>query len=257
MKKFCISLSLVLLSIFLCLSHSSHSAPSVLCSAISWGLTHRGGGSVPQIPNGASELLSSNNGIYVGDTSKNKIYLTFDLGFEAGFTGQVLDELAQHDIKAIFFVCGNYLKESELIKRMIDEGHSIGNHTDKHLDLPKQDIENIKKDIINLDTKIQQKFPTENIKTTHFRPPFGRFCKNTLEQANSLGLKTVLWSNAIADWGKEPIDPTNCSDKLVKRLHNGCIVLLHITNSGTPKMLRQFILKALQAGFEFGNGNEL
>ena len=256
MKRFFIST--VLVALVLVVNFASNALAFLnATSTISWGLTHRGNASIPEIPNGAAELLKDNNGIFVGDKSQNRVYLTFDLGFEAGFTGQVLDELKQHDIKAIFFVCGNYLKENEIINRMLDDGHCIGNHTDRHLDLPKKDEETIKKDIQDLDVKFSLQYPTANFKFKYFRPPFGKFCANTLSQANQLGLKTVLWSNAIADWGKSPIDASKYSDKLVSRLHNGSIILLHITNSGTPKMLSQLIAKAVAAGYQFGDATTL
>lgn len=240
---------------------------SVVCSVsnetntpnkvINWGLTHRGNNSTPDIPSGAGELLNQTNGIYLGDTSEKKIYLTFDLGYEAGYTNDVLDELAKHSIKAIFFVCGNYIKETPIVSRILNEGHTIGNHTDKHLDLSKKDEQTIKKDISDFDTKFSEAYPSYNFKSKYFRPPFGRISTTSMKVSGEYGLKTVLWSNAIADWDKKPIDPIKCSDKLTQRLHNGSIILLHITNSGTPKMLSQFIPKAIEAGYEFGDATQL
>ncbi|MDR3021444.1 MAG: polysaccharide deacetylase family protein [Clostridiales bacterium] len=221
---------------------------------ISWGLTHQKKGWTPQVPDFAQGMLEDNNGIFLGDKQKNIVYLTFDLGYEAGYTMQVLDILAKHKIKAIFFLCGNYLKEDKIIDKMIADGHIIGNHTDNHLDLPKQSDQDLKKDIEDFSQKFNEKF-THSIK--HFRPPHGRFDERVLKCAHQNGLKTVLWSNAIADWSKKPIDPSKCSDKLLGRLHSGSIILLHITNAGTPKMLELLIPQIVSNGFEIGDATQL
>ncbi|MDR1138530.1 MAG: polysaccharide deacetylase family protein [Clostridiales bacterium] len=226
-------------------------------SAISWGLSHRSKGMSPDIPDGAATLLSKYNGIYLGDTTDCKIYLTFDLGYEAGYTSQVLDVLRDNNIHAIFFLCGNYLKESQLIERMLQEGHTIGNHTDRHKDLSKVDVDVVKQDIQDFGTKYTQQYGHHNVSLRYFRPPFGKFGQQTLQQAVNANLKTVLWSNAIADWSKSPIDPVAASNKLISRLHKGCIILLHITNSGTSTMLRQFVQKAVEIGYQFGDATQL
>ncbi len=209
---------------------------------ISWGLSHKGGELPPDIPAGAAEMLEQNNGIYLGDTTGKKVYFTFDLGYEAGYTAEVLDILKKYNIKATFFLCGNYLKEMDLVQRMTDEGHSLGNHTNHHKDLPKLSEQEITKDITDL--KIQSKY---------FRPPQGRFDKRTLEIANSLGLKTVLWSNAIQDWGKSPIDAKASANKVIGRIHPGSIMLFHISNPGMPKMLDMLIPMINDKGYEISS----
>jgi peptidoglycan-N-acetylmuramic acid deacetylase len=95
---------------------------------VDWGLSHHGNDLPPTAPAEGAKLLDEYNGIHRVKTDEKKIYLTFDLGYEAGHTAQILDILKQHNYKAIFFLCGNYLQESELINRMIAEGHTIGNH---------------------------------------------------------------------------------------------------------------------------------
>ena len=115
--------------------------------AVSWGLKPNTQEKTPVPPADGVKLLTEHGGLFVGDTAQKKVYFTFDLGYEAGYTAEVLDILKENGIKGVFFLCGNYLKETELVKRMISEGHSIGNHTDRHKDLPKLSDEGIKKDI--------------------------------------------------------------------------------------------------------------
>ena len=99
---------------------------------VNWGLTHHGNETTPTVSALGAKLLQEYDGMYVGDTSQKQVYFTFDLGYEAGYTADVLDLLKEYQIKGLFFLCGNYLKETDLIERMQNEGHQIGNHTNKH-----------------------------------------------------------------------------------------------------------------------------
>lgn len=210
---------------------------------VSWGLSHHGNETTPSVSEYGAELLAKYDGLYVGDTSQREVYFTFDLGYEAGYTAEVLDILKEHGIKATFFVCGNYLRETELLQRMQEEGHQIGNHTDKHRDLPKLDEAGIRKDLTDLALPQATQF---------FRPPQGRFDEKTLRVAKELGLRAVLWSVAIVDWGKEPIDVRASADKVISRIHPGAIMLFHITNAGTPEMLKLLIPELTAKGYTFG-----
>ncbi|MCL2483810.1 MAG: polysaccharide deacetylase family protein [Firmicutes bacterium] len=223
-------------------------------ASINWGLSHNKNNLPPSPPTRAARLLKEHNGLFVGDTSKKEIFLTFDLGYEEGYTNEVLDILKTNNIKAIFFLCGNYLKEEELVNRMLSEGHIIGNHTNKHLSLPKYSDERIRQDIVEFDQMYKSKYKGE---LKHFRPPSGKICERTLRIANEENLKTIMWSNAIVDWHKKPIDPIKSSNKLASRLHNGSIVLLHIANSGMPKTLELFIDIAKKEGYVFGDATLL
>lgn len=224
---------------------------------INWGLKPNENGQTPTPPAGSVELLEKHNGIFVGDTTKNEIFLTFDLGYEAGYTAEVLDILKKNNIKAIFFLCSNYLKEVELVNRMIDEGHIIGNHTDRHLDLPTLSDDGIKRDIVDFTTKFNEKYGDKNHTIKHFRPPKGRVSTRVLELTAEQGLKTVMWSSAIVDWNKSPIDAKASADKITRRIHPGAIVLLHIANSGMPKMLDLLIPQLTEKGYTFGDATQL
>ena len=211
---------------------------------VSWGLVHRGNETTPEVGALAQQLLEKYNGMYVGDTNQKQVYLTFDLGYEAGYTAEVLDLLKEYQVKGLFFLCGNYLKENELIARMQNEGHQIGNHTNKHRDLPTLSEDEIRKDITDLQLPVTAKF---------FRPPEGRFDDKTLRVAKEQGLRAVLWSIAIQDWQREPkLDVMACTNKILERIHPGAIMLFHITNPGTPEMLRMLIPTLQAKGYTFG-----
>ncbi len=211
---------------------------------VSWGLTYHKNETTPGVSALGAELLKKYDGMYVGDTTQKQVYLTFDLGYEAGYTAEVLDILKENQIKGLFFLCGNYLKEADLIARMQNEGHQIGNHTNKHRDLPTLSENEIRKDIADLQLPTTAKF---------FRPPEGRFDEKTLRVAHDLGLRAVLWSIAIVDWQKSPkLDVTACSNKILERVHPGAIMLFHIANPGTPEMIRTLIPALQQQGYSFG-----
>ena len=223
---------------------------------IDWGLSPNEEQRTPGIPDFAGTILEDNNGIFVGDTTQKQVYLTFDLGYEAGYTAKVLDILKAHNIKALFFLCGHYLTETVLVERMISEGHTIGNHTNKHKDLPKLSDEEIRTDIVQFEEIYNNKFAHGN-ELKHFRPPSGRISQRVLKIANEEGLKTLMWSSAIVDWGKKEIDARKSADKLLKRTHPGNIILLHIANAGTPKMLEMLITGLTEKGYSIGDAGGL
>ena len=210
---------------------------------VNWGLSNYGNEITPTVDSYGAELLQKYDGLYVGDTSQKHVYFTFDLGYEAGYTAEVLDILREYQIKGLFFLCGNYLQQTDLIARMQNEGHMLGNHTDRHRDLPTLGEDAIRQDLTGL------QLPTT---TQFFRPPQGRFDEKTLRVAQSLGLRAVLWSLAIVDWGKQPIDAQASADKVLSRIHPGAIMLFHITNAGTPEMLKLLIPQLRAKGYTFG-----
>ena len=227
-----------------------------MSKGIAWGLTPNTKEMTPGIPRGAQALLDAHNGIFVGDTSKKEVYLTFDLGYEAGHTAGVLDVLKENSIKAIFFLCGNYLKETELVTRMMAEGHIIGNHTDKHKDLPTLSEEAIRKDIDDFTIKFKDAYP-DAPPLKHFRPGKGRFDERTLRVANEQNLKTVMWSSAIVDWARTPIPVQPAVDKILSRIHPGAIILFHISNSSMSDIISQLIPMLHEKGYSFGDATIL
>ena len=213
---------------------------SLVSPAINWGLSGYGNEAIPAAPAGASQILSDFGGLYHLDTNEKQVLFTFDLGYEAGYTNEVLDVLKANNIKAIFFLAGNYLKETDLINRITSEGHMIGNHTDRHKDLPTLSDDKIQKDICDFQTKFCEKYPNAQC-PVWFRPPKGRFDEKTLTIAKDCGLRCMMWSIATKDWGKEPINAEKTAQKIADRIHPGAVILSHITNAGTPKMLEVLI----------------
>ena len=222
---------------------------------VNWGLGGFGNDRVPTAPSDGVKLLGQYNGLYHVPTDEKKIFLTFDLGYEAGFTGEILDILKENGLKAVFFLCGNYLQEGDLINRMIDEGHTIGNHTDRHRDLPKLDKAGVVTDIMTLQNDFIAKYPHARA-PKFFRPPQGRIDEKTMQVASENGFRTVMWSLAIKDWSKTPIDHIASADKLAGRLHPGAIILLHITNAGMPKTLRTLLPLVKERGYTIGEPSE-
>jgi len=236
---------------------------SLLCVAlaaitpvVNWGLSPNTKEQVPPAPDGVETLLREYNGLYVSDTQEKKVFFTFDLGYEAGYTNEVLDILKENNIKGIFFLCGHYLTEKELVTRMINEGHQIGNHTDRHKSLPSLSEDGVRTDIMDFQNDFKQQYPNAQ-PPVYFRPPKGSFDEKTLHVANANALRTMLWSIAIVDWGKSPIDAKKNADKIASRVHPGAIILFHITNAGTPKMLEMLIPQIIEKGYQIGSPDEI
>ena len=214
-----------------------------------WGLGFGTEGK-PPTGNASAEELKKYNAYFIGDTTQNTIYLTFDCGYENGNTEPILDALKKHDVKATFFVVGNFLETSpEIVKRMIAEGHTVGNHTYHHLDMSSissmdafkmetQDVENLFEQITG--TPI----------TKFYRPPQGKYNIENLKMAQELGYHTFFWSLAYVDWYQDK-QPTKdeAFGKLLKRIHPGAIVLLHSTSSTNAQILDELLTKWEEMGY--------
>ncbi len=186
---------------------------------------------------------------FIGDGEKT-IYLTFDEGYENGYTATILDTLKEKNVKAVFFVTMDYAKKQpELIKRMIAEGHTVGNHSDKHISYPTADITRCEAETMNLHNYIFENFGYE---MTLFRPPMGEFSERVLAQVQSLGYKTLLWSFAYKDWevDNQP-DEAASLQKINGALHDGALYLLHAVGSTNNNILGDFIDYAHSEGYQF------
>lgn len=197
---------------------------AVPTSVSDWGLSFQTEGQ-PPVGNVPADTLLQWNAYYVGDTSKNTIYLTFDAGYENGCTGAILDALKKHNAPACFFVVGNFIDSApELVQRMVDEGHIVGNHTLHHPDMSSisskdafaAELNGLEEKFTALTGQPMQKF---------YRPPQGKFSEENLKQAQELGYTTVFWSLAYVDWytDNQPTDEQAFA-KLIPRIHNGAIV---------------------------------
>lgn len=222
-----------------------------------WGLSFQTEGQ-PPVGNVSADTLKQWNAYYVGDTSKPKIYITFDAGFENGNTPAILDALKKHNAPACFFLVGNYIDTApDLVKRMVDEGHVVGNHTMHHPDMSKiADQTAFEQELNGLADKFKELTGQELPK--FYRPPQGKFSEENLKQAQALGYTTVFWSLAYVDWytDNQPTDEQAYA-KLLPRIHNGAIVLLHSTSETNARILDELLTKWEGMGYTFGSLNDL
>ena len=228
-----------------------------LLSAENWGL---GFGSEGTQPSGtaSSDKLKEYNAYYVGDAGEKKIYLTFDCGYENGNTSQILDALKKHDAPATFFVVGHFLESApEMVKRMVEEGHTVGNHTYHHYDMSKiSDPAVFQKEMDDVRTLFQETTGTEM--AMYYRPPQGKYSKVNLQMAKDLGYQTFFWSLAYVDWIQDE-QPTKeqAFSKLLSRIHPGAVVLLHSTSSTNAAILDELLTKWEEMGYHFAPLSEL
>lgn len=223
----------------------------------SWGLSFRTEGSPPVGPANAA-TLASYGAAYIGDTTQKKIYLTFDAGYENGCTAKILETLKKHNVKAAFFLVGNYIeKNADLVRQMVKDGHIVGNHTMHHPDMSKiSDFSAFQKELEDLEKLFEQ--TTGEKMQKFYRPPQGIYSQSNLEMAQKLGYKTVFWSLAYVDWNNDK-QPTAeyAFSKLLPRTHNGAVVLLHSTSETNAAILDELLTKWEQQGYTFGTVEEL
>jgi peptidoglycan-N-acetylmuramic acid deacetylase len=218
----------------------------------SWGIARGKNGELPRADPGAPEILSKYNSIYLGDTEKKTIYLTFDEGYENGYTAKILDVLFENKVKAIFFITGPYLdKEDELVRRMLDEGHAVGNHTINHKSLPMLDNKEIEEEVVGLDRRFYQKYGKNMI---FLRPPKGEYSERSLEVTSKLGYVNVFWSFAYDDWAVDRQRGSKYAfEKVTQNLHKGEIMLLHAVSKDNCEALNSIIEHVRSVGYEFGD----
>ena len=217
----------------------------------SWGLSFGPEGAAPQAPAGQSQL-SKFDAAFLGNTNEKVLYLTFDAGYENGCTAEILDVLHKHGVKAAFFLVGNYMeKNADLVRRMVRDGHMVGNHTMHHPDMSKiTDFAAFSKELQDLEALFLEITGQELPK--YYRPPQGIYSEENLKMAQRLGYKTVFWSLAYVDW-KNDAQPTRqqAFDKLLPRTHNGAVVLLHSTSKTNAQILDELLTKWKSMGYRF------
>lgn len=218
----------------------------------SWGLSFRTEGAAP-IGNASAATLKGYDAAYLGDPSEPVIYLTFDAGYENGSTAQILDVLEKHQVSAAFFLVGNYLqRNADLVRRMVAEGHTVGNHTMHHYDMSKlSDKAAFSKELTDLEDLFRQ--VTDQELPKYYRPPQGIYSQDNLAMAQELGYRTVFWSLAYVDWNNDS-QPTRdqAFEKLLPRIHNGAVVLLHSTSRTNAEILDELLTRWEEMGYRFG-----
>ncbi len=223
----------------------------------SWGLSFRESGA-PPIGNAGQDQLKAYDAAYIGDTSEKVLYLTFDAGYENGCTTQILDVLKAHQVPAAFFLVGNYIeKNPDLVRRMVSDGHLVGNHTMHHPDMSAiRDKTAFTKELQDLEGLYRE--ATGEDMPKYYRPPRGVYSEDNLRMAKELGYRTVFWSLAYVDWNNDA-QPTQeqAFAKLLPRTHNGAVVLLHSTSQTNAMILDELLTKWKAEGYRFGRVEEL
>lgn len=226
------------------------SAAAVPASAEgNWGLSFQEEGKTP-VGNATFEELAKYDAFYAEQTEEKHIYLTFDVGYENGNTASILDTLKKHNVSATFFVVGTYIEsDPELVKRMAEEGHIVGNHTWHHPDMSQiAALDTFKKELVDVEDAYRE--VTGEEMTNFYRPPQGKYSESNLQMAQELGYKTFFWSLAYVDWYDDN-QPTKeeAFDKLLGRIHPGAIVLLHSTSDTNSLILDELIQKWEEMGY--------
>lgn len=223
-----------------------------------WYYTPHTDGTPSSEPQDVLNLINKYSAYYLGDTSKKVLYLTFDEGYENGYSSKILDILKANNVKAAFFVTKPYIdSQKDLIKRMVDEGHLVCNHTVHHPSMPtvtdrakfNNELLDIQKDFEELTGTSMPRF---------FRPPMGEYSELSLYRTQNIGYKTIFWSFAYNDWDiKKQPDPENAKKRILSRTHNGGIILLHAVSKTNTDILDYLIKQWKSEGYEFKTLNDL
>lgn len=235
----------------ICMLTVSLFALSLTSQAYGWYFKPQGEGKQPLLCPEA-DFTDKYGVIKIGSPDEKKIYLTFDAGYENGNVEKILDILKENDVKGTFFVLPNIVeKNTDLCRRMKEEGHLVGNHSVHHYNMSKHlGIEFFKNETEPLEKLFLEKTGYEMDK--YFRPPEGAFNEAMLGHADKCGYKTVFWSLAYADWdAKAQKEPEKALELLLSRTHNGCVLLLHPTGETNTLILDSYIKTLKKEGFEF------
>lgn len=222
-----------------------------------WGLSYQTPGQSPSGP-ANTQQLQAYDAAYLGDSDRKVLYLTFDAGYENGCTEQILDTLEKHQVPAAFFLVGNYLKtQPDLVRRMVAQGHIVGNHTMHHPDMSKlQTLQSFESELSQLEALYTD--VTGEGMPKFYRPPQGVYSEQNLQMAKQLGYKTVFWSVAYADWDNNAQPSAQYAfDKLLPRIHNGAVILLHSTSKTNAQILDELLTRLKAEGYTFESIDQL
>lgn len=221
-----------------------------------WGLSFQEENQ-PPVPNLSAEELAPYNAHYYAPEAGKRLYLTFDAGYENGNTAAILDALKKHNAPGAFFVVGPYIRDyPDLVKRMVEEGHIVGNHSWHHPNMTQKSQEEFAQELALVEEQFRETVGQEMEK--FYRPPEGKFSDDNLQWAQDLGYCTVFWSLAYVDWNTEN-QPTaeQAFSKLIPRTHDGAVVLLHSTSSTNAAILDELLTRWEEMGYTFGSLREL
>lgn len=216
-----------------------------------WGL---GFGKSGEKPTGNATIaeMKKYDAYYMAEGDEKVLYLTFDCGYENGNTEPILDALKKHNVQATFFVVGHFLESApDIVKRMVEDGHTVGNHTYHHPDMSKiSDTASFQKEMNDVVTLFKETTGTDM--AMYYRPPQGKYNTTNLQMAKDMGYSTFFWSLAYVDWNQDD-QPSHeeALEKLTKRVHPGAIVLLHSTSKTNGEVMDEILSKWEEMGYTF------
>lgn len=221
-----------------------------------WGLKKNDEHRQPEMPASISAMLARHGSYWIGSPGDKALYLTFDEGYENGHTAKILDILKENEVKAAFFITGHYLEtNSALVKRMVSEGHIVGNHSDTHPSFPDISDEEIEKELKAVEDGFEKLTGQKGMR--YLRAPKGEYSERTLAKTNALGYHNVFWSLALVDWVPIPGGPEEAYRSVTGHLHNGAVILLHAVSSEVTEALDRTIKDAKAQGYTFKTLDDL
>jgi peptidoglycan-N-acetylmuramic acid deacetylase len=215
-------------------------------------------GELPSIDHeGFKEIVKRHGAIFLADITKRELYLTFDNGYENGYTETVLDTLKEKEVPAAFFVTGHYVKDQpELLQRMVTEGHLIGNHSWSHPDMSQISNSRLKQELEKLKNEVAK--VTEQKEMIFMRPPRGIFSERMLAESKTLGYTNVFWSIAYKDWEINVQKGwRHAYDIVTSQFHPGAVIMLHTVSKDNAEALGKIIDEARRQGYEFKSLDQL
>lgn len=259
MKKLKVIISTFLISLLVC-SPILTSASTLISDdgELNWYFVARGKGNLPEGAKESINFINDYDAYFLGKTEEKVLYLTFDEGYENGNTPKILDILKDEQVPAAFFVVGPYLKDyPDIIKRMDNEGHLVCNHTQHHPSMAQiTDPAKFASEFTTVEN--QYKSITGKDMPKFFRPPMGKYSKNSLKKTKELGYKTIFWSFAYRDW---LVDDQPSEEFAIKKItdgaHPGAIMLIHAVSNTNTKVLKTVIKQLKAEGYEFKSLEEL
>ena len=245
-------LLLIIVSIF---TYTSFANSNLSTEMIAWGFSRGKNNSQPNLDGKAVSILNKFGDYAIGNKDEKCVYLTFDAGYEAGYTENILKTLKENNVTATFFLTAHYINTAEdLVLEMIKNGNIVGNHTVNHKCIANLSDEEIKEEVMRLHNAVYEKTGYE---MKYFRPPKGEFSEKSLNVIKELGYTTVMWSSAYDDWDKNKQGRVEYGKKkILDNLHNGAIILLHSTSEDNMNMLDDLIKQIKAQGYEIRSLND-
>ena len=215
-----------------------------------WGFI-KNKGDEPSLYDWQKDVLASHSSYYMNHDKPRTIYLTFDEGYEAGNTPQILDVLEKYNVPATFFITGEFFKTApDLVQDMIDRGFDVGNHTVNHANLAESSPADIIYEIGHLHDEVLRQF---NYEMAYMRPPAGTYNERSLAVAEALGYSTIFWSFAYLDYDGVTRGADYAFRNVTPYIHDGAILLLHTMSADNANALEDIILYAMEQGYSFGS----